>query len=273
VGSILHIVFNPSAAHDLRNALQQAGRDEHVVGFPDNLSFGPIDPLDPALRIRWMEEELSYTGWEEVVAEATSFWTDALSTGNRRVAWLSRRSAQEYAGFLEWLWRVGDESIEVVDLTNVTVTNKNKPSRPRLAISLATLPPDQIIDNNLIDRVEALSNMSRNKYRRLWQRLRADNAPLRVLNAGELSSTPLSFFDPLLLSCAKSEWKKTALIVGEALYESWEGSVFHVDDLVLSARARSLAETGRLEFRGDLFDIHNSELRLPASHNADDKAG
>ena len=96
----LHIVFNPSAAAELQHgALQQADRDERVVSLFDCLSFGPINPPDPDLRRKWVEEELGYSGWEAVVGETTSFWPEALSTSYRRIAWLSRRSAREYAGF------------------------------------------------------------------------------------------------------------------------------------------------------------------------------
>ena len=144
--STLHIVFNPSAAAGLREALRQAGRGERVVGLFDCLSFGPINPPDPELRRKWVEEELGYTGWEEVVGEATSFWSEALSIGNRRIAWLSRRSAQEYAGFLEWLWRLGEEPTEVVDLTDVMVAgNDNGTTKPHLAMSLGLLPPHKIL--------------------------------------------------------------------------------------------------------------------------------
>lgn len=48
--STLHIVFDPSAAASLRDALRQAGRDERVVSLSDCLSFGPINPPDPGLR-------------------------------------------------------------------------------------------------------------------------------------------------------------------------------------------------------------------------------
>jgi hypothetical protein len=131
--SPLHIVFNPSAAAGLRDALRQAGRDERVVSLFDSLSFGPINPPDPELRRTWVEEELGYTGREKVVGEATSFWPEALSISNRRIAWLSRRSAQEYAGFLEWLWRLGKEPIEVIDLTDVMVAgSKNGPNTATL---------------------------------------------------------------------------------------------------------------------------------------------
>jgi len=66
-------VFNPSAAAGLRDALRQSGRDERVVSLFDSLSFGPINPPEPELRRRWVEEELGYTAWAEVVGEATSF--------------------------------------------------------------------------------------------------------------------------------------------------------------------------------------------------------
>jgi uncharacterized protein DUF3658 len=93
--------------------------------------------------------------------------------------------------------------------------------------------------------------------------LKAENAPLRILSDGELVSAPISHFDPLLLSCATAEWKKSAKIIGEAICESWiEG--MQTGDLVLIGRARVLVAAGRLECRGDVFDIHRSELRLPA---------
>jgi hypothetical protein len=264
--STLHIVFNASAAGGLREALRQAGRDERVVSLFDCLSFGPINPPDPELRRKWVEEELDYTGWETIVGEATSFWPEALSISNRRIAWLSRRSAQEYAGFLEWLWRLGEEPIEVIDLTDVMVVgNNNGLTKPHLAISLGTLPPHEILENDLLDRAEILTAVIRAQYRELWGRLRTENAPLRILSEGELVSAPLSFFDPLLLSCATPEWQKAARVIGEALSDFWKTSVLQTGDLVLCARARALAGAGRLEFRGDLTNIQNSELRLPIS--------
>lgn len=264
--STLHIVFNSSAAAGLRDALRQAGRDEHVVGLSDCLSFGPINPPDPELRRKWVEEELDCTGWEEVVGEATSFWPEALSINSRRIAWLSRRSAQEYAGFLEWLWRLDEEPVEVIDLTDIVVAgNRTGMIERHFAISLAILPPHKILENGLLDRTETLTAALRAQCRELWGRLRTENAPLRILGEGEFVSAPLSFFDPLVLSCATPEWQKAARIIGEALSDFWETSILQTDDLVLWARARALAGAGRLEFRGDLSDIQNCELRLPIS--------
>jgi hypothetical protein len=266
VASTLHIVFNPSGAGCLREALRQSGRTDGVVSLFDCLSFGPINPPDPKLRTTWVEEQLGYTGWEEAVGEATSFWSEALSSNHRRIAWLSRRSTLEYAGFLEWLWRLGEEPIEVIDLTDVMVAGDEKgATEPRLAISLGLMPPQKILENDLLDRTETLTHALRDQYRESWRRLRAENAPLRVLSEGELVSAPLSFFDSLLVSCATPEWQKAARVIGEALWELSTTSVHQTGDLVLCARVRALADAGRLESRGDLFDIQNSELRLPNS--------
>ena len=260
--SVCHVVFNPSAAASLREALRRASREEHVVSLFDCLSFGPINPPDAGLRIKWVEKELGYTGWEEVGAKELPFWFESLSVGSRKVAWLSRRSTQEYAGFLEWLWRLGEEPIEVVDLTDVVVAgSKDAPTKQRLAISLALLSPEVVLENHLLDRAEILSSALRARYVELWSGLKAENGPLRILSEGELVSAPLSFFDPLLLSFATPKWQKTAMLVGEAL--AYDLSTLQTGDLVLCARARALAKAGRLEFRGDLTDIHKSELRLP----------
>jgi hypothetical protein len=261
----LHIVFNPSGAATLRDALRQGGRSDRVVSLFDCLCFGPINPPDPELRRAWVERELEYTAWEEVTGEATSFWTDVLSPGHRRVAWLSRRSAQEYAGFLELLWRIGEKPIDVVDLTDVMVTGYEKgPTKPHLAISLALLPARQILENDLLGLARALAPASRAEYLELWRRLRQENAPLRVLSQDRLVSSPITFFDSLLLSHVKPEWQKAAMVVAKALTDFWDTSVLQTGDLVLAARLRALADEGRLESQGDLHHIRHSEVRLPS---------
>lgn len=262
-GSILHVVFNSSAAGTLRAAFGKSGRDERVIGLPDSLSFGPIDPPDPALRTAWVEEKLGFSGWDEVGGQATSFWSEALSRNHRRIVWFTRRSTQEYAGFLEFLWRLGQEPLEVIDLTD-TMVRRGGTTEPQLAVSLALLPPEVISDNNLWDLAEDLTPGSRDVYRERWARLKADNAPLRILSDGELISAPISFFDPVLLSYATAEWQKATRIIGEALCEP-PTTTLQTGDLLLIARARALVAAGRLECRGDVFEINRSELRLPAA--------
>jgi hypothetical protein len=263
----LHVVFAPSAAVDLRRALAEAGRTDRVVCPFDDLSFGPINPPDLETRRQWIEEELGYTGWEDVIANTDAFWTESLAAHDRKVAWMSRRTALEYTGFLEWLWRLGNVPCDILDLTDVTVAGRGqdgKPTTPRLATSVALLHWYQILESGLLDRPEPLSSAARQRYVDLWRRLRAENAPLRVLGTEGLASAPISYFDSLLLSFATREWQKTALVVGKSLASFWDNSLLQTGDLVLAARVRALSTAGPLEARGDLFDLRHSEVRLAA---------
>jgi hypothetical protein len=262
----LHIVFNPSAAAGLRDALKEDGRDDRVICLFDCLSFGPINPPDRKVRAAWVEDQLGYTDWEEVAGSSDSFWREALAPHDRKIAWLSRRSTQEYAGFLECLWRLADGPCELVDLTDVEVVGRDKdgkPTTPHLAISLAMLPPYEILENRLLDRAEKLTPALRERYRELWIRLRSENAALRVFSGDEFVSAPIDFFDPLLLSHAKADWQKAAMVIAKSLNDFWNTSFIQTGDLVLAARLRALADAGSLESQGDLLQIRRSEVRLP----------
>ena len=258
--SILHIVFSPSAAGCLRQALRDAGREDHVTCHFDNLALGPINPPDPQTRLHWMEEELRYTGWEWVFAEEEAFWKAALVEDVRRVAWISRRSATEYCGFLEWLWRLGNLPCEVIDFTDMPVAG----TRHR-AFSLFLLYPEEIVDNGVWDRAQPLDAAARERYHGHWRQLRAENAPLRVVDAKGLRSAPITFFDQQLLSFAKAWWQKPARIIGETM-AAFHGPpmepYYQAGDWLLAARVIALVEAGVLEGRGDLWNIQQSEVRL-----------
>jgi hypothetical protein len=96
----------------------------------------------------------------------------------------------------------------------------------------------------------------------MWARLRAENAPLRVISSQGLVSAPITFFDPVLLSCATDKWQRVARIVGEALVKDMEDGLLQYGDLLLSARVQALVEAGGLESSGDLRDIQRCEVRL-----------
>jgi hypothetical protein len=57
---MLHIVFGESAGGALRLALRQADRDDELLSFNDDLSFGPIDPPNPIVRAAWARTELYF---------------------------------------------------------------------------------------------------------------------------------------------------------------------------------------------------------------------
>lgn len=261
---VRHIVFTPSGAGTLRQALQAAGRDDDVVSLFDDLSFGPIDTLDPFERARWVAEELGWDDWEEVSARA--FWNEALSPVHRKVVWVSRRSAMEFAGFLAWLFRLGDARCEIVDMTDEKVSRRvehGPPWPPALAVSLAGIFPDEVVDSRLLERSRELQHAERERYQALWTTLRSENAPLRVVENGTLVSAPISFFDDQLMQFVTREWQKVAMVVGNTLVAQMDDHIFQAGDLFLAARINDLVEKGRLEVRGTSpLEMRGSEIRL-----------
>ena len=266
-GGTLHVVFTPSGAGSLKQALAAAGRDDQVISSFDCLSFGPINPPDLPLRSKWVENELGWTEWNDIAPETEAFWREALSPDRRKVAWLSRRSGMEYAGFLEWLWRMGDAPCEVVDLTEVEMSRSSEhgPTPPAtLVISLGIIPTDIICRDKLWNLAEPLQAAARSRYRDLWQQLRSENAPLRVIEGGKFVSAPISFFDARLMSYVTNDWQKVARIVGEALAAEMDDEVLQVGDSVLAARIDAMGASGQLEIQGkSALEMHHSLVRLP----------
>jgi hypothetical protein len=263
--STLHIVFGGSAGGTLREALRSVGRKDRVIALEDDLSIGPINPSEPKLRAAWMKRELGYKLDKRSVARVEAFWTAALAPAGRLIAWISRRSAQDYAGFLEWLWRLDDRACDVVDLTEVRLPDRcatGPTAYLSLVISLGMLNPDQIVAMGLLDRARPLRADARARYRAMWRHLREESAPLRVLSKEGLNSAPITFYDDELLSYAVPTWRKVARIIGEALANQDE--IFRCGDVLLAARLRALANAGRLEARGNPLKMRFSEVRLPA---------
>jgi hypothetical protein len=266
--AIVHVVFTPSGAGCLVQALRKAGRDDQVIACFDDMSFGPINPADPFVRAEWVEKELGRTGWHEVSARSERVWGETRFPDNRKVAWLSRRSAMEYAGFLEWLWRLGDAPCEVVDLTEVKISyppEHGPPRPPALAMTLGMLHPDTIRYNKLWDLAEPLQMTARERYLNLWRQLRSENAPLRVIDGDQLVSAPISFFDSILMSHVNENWQKVARVVGHALASQMDDRVIQTGDIVLAARVDALEGGGLLEVRSETaaLDIFFREVRLP----------
>jgi Protein of unknown function/Domain of unknown function (DUF1835) len=271
--TIAHFVFAPSGAGCLVQALRKAGRDDVVVASFDNLSFGPIDPSDPSARAQWLENQLGRIDREDA-ARSERVWDEARFPGHRKVAWLTRRSAAEYAGFLDWLWHRGDTPCDVVDLTEVKVSYPDSPHRPpSLAIGLGMLHHDKICSDKLWDLAKPLPMTERLRYRELWQRLLSENAALRVIDGNELISAPVSFFDSRLMSYLTKDWQMVAKVVAPAMISDMDHDSIQIDAMFLAARINRLAENGRLEIRGEsALEITRSEVRLPGALLPDDPA-
>jgi Protein of unknown function/Domain of unknown function (DUF1835) len=262
----LHVVFSDSGARLLRPVLRKVDPAGRVLAFPDDLSFGPIDPPEPQLRLDWMRQALGAPAkdWDWLPAKTNAFWSIALSHPGRIVAWVSRRTAMEHAGFLEWIWRLGERRFDLVDLTDVDTAWELPDGTVRTGrvISLGLLDPDQIQIHRFLSHAQVLPSSLRDRYHGMWRQLRGENAALRILRNERLQSAPITHFDTLAYACASERWLTIERVVGQALVEAWDDDGIQTSDVVLAARMRALVDAGQLECRGDPVDWRKCEIRI-----------
>lgn len=221
-----------------------AGRSEKVVSFADDLSFGPINPADPVIRVAWARDHLAWTDRNYIVEASREFWPQVLAPGPSKTLWTSRRSVMEFTGFLECVRRLGENSFDVIDLADCTTVD------PFIhAPTLSALNARIICSERLFDRHKPLDKAVLEGHSEVWSDLRKENAPLRTLVGGKLKSVPISFFDEELLAHANSEWQSSMKVVGQVLAAEDEWAWDRCSDIVLRSRIEALIQKGILESR------------------------
>jgi len=123
----LHITPGDSAGGSLRRAIRDAGRDDEVLPFLDDLSCGPIEPDDPAVRASWWAR---FHDGMEVEKSLQTFWSRATDFEGRVVLWFGRQSAQELAFSLAWADRIGERPYEIVDVTGMRLPIRHREGGP-----------------------------------------------------------------------------------------------------------------------------------------------
>ena len=258
-----HVVFGTSAQKMLGEALRAAGCDECVVAYPDDLSVGPIAGEDAAARVAWMMREFGPPSacLSNLPAELAEFWCAFRLAGALPIIWFTRRSAREYSGFLEFATVLDERHYRIIDFTGADFVKRRHEGSGKLSIYLdfGEMMPSEAA--GYFDSKTTLSSSQRDHYRQIWNGLRGENAPLRVLADGGLASAPISFFDDVLLAKTKFTWQKIARTIGGVWGLSFEDHLFQISELVLVGRIRALVSVGLLESRGDLNDIRAAEIR------------
>lgn len=263
----MHVTFTESAGGSLRYALRDRA-DEFVLALPDDLSLGPISPYDPEVRKEYfeslyaeIEDEVGYMTQspeaEKFWKRVKDFWKQVSETEAEKIVWFTRRSVQEYTGFLELLSREKNPSkLLVVDLTEgVDVMHvgeedeeENEIFERIVPISLGELRPEWLLSRK--DTARRLTEEELAYYLRRWEELKKDNRPLRILWRGQLYAESPYIFDELILEYVPETWTSAARVVGEILGKLSEE--YHLaGDMFLYARLLELAKAGFIETEGE----------------------
>jgi hypothetical protein len=263
----LHIVPGLSAAGSLNAAMREAGRDDEVLAWPDDLSCGPINPADPDARAAWWNSFYcdGETGndWD-IEQELNSFWDRVATTEKRIVLWTSAHCANELSFYLAWTDQIEDRPVTPIDVTGFRYPFTHRDgtvAQSGPAKSVSTINNDGL--RALLGSEQPVSIQRLSQARNRWRQLKAEDAPFRVITEDGLISAPVDYFDELLIRQAASEWRKTAYIVGAAMGSASE-PYFQVGDMMLLVRVVALVEQGKLLVEGNPWKMQSSRVRLPS---------
>jgi hypothetical protein len=223
-GARLHVTFGYSAAGSLKMALATLGLSEEVAILGDDYSMGPIDPGDADQRAAWEREELGEDDPIAISDDVAAFWERVSTWPGKLVAWMSSHSVVELCGLHELVWRLPTANIDVIDVSNVDFRSGNA-SRYDARQAFAIVRDDYIVELSLIDSAKSLSDVERASYRRAWNRLRAENAPLRVLTETGLVSAAVDHFDDRIRARIAEDWQRCARVVGDMLASVSSGTL------------------------------------------------
>ena len=255
---VLHIAPGDSAGGSLTAAMRSVGCQEEVLSFHDDLSCGPIAWGTSRERAAWW----SHVHEPRLPGEFEAFWHRLETTDERLVVWFGRHSASELAFFLAMADRLGERLYEIVDVTDLqwTFTRPDGTSavaQPAGAVSI--VPTDRLMA--LRGTAHPISPQEAADAGRLWQHLRTQNAPFRVVTPTGLASAPIDHFDSSILEQAAREWRKAADVIGSTMAHC--EPYMQVGDIMLLARLVALVEEGKLLADGDPWDMRACRVRLP----------
>lgn len=255
----LHIAPGRSAGSSLRQALRDAGKDDDVLAFSDDLSCGPINSDAPSGRKAWWAG--IYDLSEEVDA-ATAFWDRVAAADERLVVWFGRHSAMELSFIHAWAYRLGARPYQILDVTDQKVSwaRPDGSHALRLARCASLTTPGEL--RTLFGQERPITPEERLAFSRRWQSLREENAPFRIVTDTGLASAPLDHFDFLILREATREWQRMARIIGQTMGHN-DDPYYQVGDLMLQRRVVDLVAEGKLIAEGDPCDMRTCRIRRP----------
>lgn len=249
---MLHICFSSSASGIIRRILRKRSRNEAVFTFIDDISVGPITDVCGEERKTWYLKYFAadMLETEQLWEDQIRFWSKTIISQDQLMVWLTRRSAAEYCGFLELLSLLPEKS--EISLADFTSQKFDVGKTKEACISIGHLNEDNMETGFKIQTVTNPSDW--NQSLQMWNNLKCESAPLRIVEHDKLFSKPQDYFDLFLFQHLSGNWQKLYRVVGEAVVSSWEND-HRVPFDWFNQRIRELTKDGFIE-----IEYRDSEL-------------
>jgi len=209
-------------------------------------------------RVAYFDKECPiYGGWDWLPGSHEDFWGTLVEETVERLIWLVPNSSSELAAYLAYLDRFPDVPADVMRPNDYLKPHPihgphlglGSMNAEEMARVLKEAPRRSIAaDHALIGR---------------WQELVEENAMLRVVERGALTSAPIDHFDQFILAATPPDWTKAVRVVGNALGATIDEQI-HVSSDLLFSRLAALVRSGAIEAQGDVLRWTEEQKREPA---------
>lgn len=247
---MLNLCFSGSTAAALKYVFRNRRERENLACLPLGLSQGDIS--------RPMSVEARKHVYETVGCDYPYFVDHCieefqeLSEGESRVRiWYSSGEANEFCGLLHAVSLLREKELSAIDcsremeIDNGRVQYRHSGELDERALELC-------LEYDLL-----LSEDDKERYSCIWDRLQADNTPLRAVKKGEISSVAADYYDDSIKKHLRGEETSVARIIGELLMEDLLCS-----DAWIAERLRYFIQTGLLRLVREKEDFYRSTVKL-----------
>lgn len=255
---IIHVCFSESAAGCIRHAIKKGLiKGNIVISLLDDLSNGPINELSNVnIRIDWCRKVISANGHFMVDAIRDNYeylYKEVSSISDQSIYIWYAENGKETSGLL-YLLSLFKDKIESIFTINVsgkiyegdTIIEFN---------SVGEIVPERL--EWFIIKRQKISMEWYSAQMDLWMRLQKENADLRVVNDKQITSVEVSYYDEMILNYTNKQFSKCARTVGECIGRTDS----YICDIFLFWRVLELIKSGRIEYKGNLGNIREMEIR------------
>ncbi|WP_342310555.1 DUF1835 domain-containing protein [Burkholderia pyrrocinia] len=260
----IHIVPNNSAVGCMVCALDKPRRESLLVfTLWDDLTVGPLRDIDDTLGLRSeaaLDCELlghiySVARWDFELIQCIALtdvpiviWHGPCADDQlklRRLAYRLRDTPQR-------LFEVGLSSDDISPLNRYHM-GADDPIRMRDALTVAYFTPE-----TLRTKLASAAPISAPRIDQLaleWQKIKEVDSPWRRWRSNALENTDFEELDARIVELATVEWQLARFVVGKLM------GTFFVSDAIALWRISEAGAAGRIELRGNNYDLGSLKLR------------
>ncbi len=260
--AIVHVMPGDSAGGSLLKALRDAQRDETIIPFPDNLSYGPIGADDSNASGRWEWWRWEFLGSREDHARALrDFWHRVMTAEGNLVVWWGR-SPPEWSFFLAFAAQLAERSYETIEVTGTQhefVGRNGTRILSQPAEGVSTMRHEGL--ELLFDKQVLVSAGQRELAAAQWLHLCRENAPFRIVSDTGLVSAPIDVFDAFILERLSTDWRDLSAVLWDVY--SRQHHYCRISSGMILMRLAAMVDDGRVLANQVPLNVKCSRIRLP----------